>query len=90
MLRDAGLVDALGRSYGYAIEGGPYAGFAIRYLGAVLLLSLVGTLFVNLGPVGVVLGAALAAPVGLAFNVAVMSFVRDLERTPDTGADHAT
>ncbi|MFB6296144.1 MAG: hypothetical protein ABEH66_04790 [Halobacteriales archaeon] len=79
VLRDAGLVAALEESYGYAIEGGAYAAFAVRYLVAVLLLSVVGTAFVNLGAVGIVVGAALAAPVGLIFNVAVMEFVRDLE-----------
>jgi len=79
VLRDVGLVAALRESYAYAIGDGAYAAFAIRYLVAVLLLSIVGTAFVNLGAVGIVVGAALAAPVGLILNVAVMEFVRDLE-----------
>jgi len=86
VLRDAGLVAALEGSYAYAIAGGLYAAFAIRYFVAVLVLSVVGTAFVNLGAVGVVVGALLAAPVGLVFNVAVMDFVRDLESEDEPGS----
>jgi hypothetical protein len=86
VLRDAGLVEALRGSYAYAIAGGSYAAFGIKYLVAGLLLSVVGTAFINLGTVGVVVGAALAAPVGLLFNVAVMDFVRDLEDGGDAVA----
>lgn len=89
VLRDAGLVAALRGSYAYAMAGGPYAAFALRYLVAVLLLSVIGTVFVNLGAIGVVVGAVLAAPVGLIFNVAVMDFVRDLEDGEEAGTPAA-
>jgi hypothetical protein len=80
VLRDDGLVEAIRGSYAYAIKGEEYAAFGITYLLTATVLSTVGTtLTVNFGAVGILLGAVLAAPVGLAFNAAVMSFVRHLE-----------
>lgn len=81
VLRDTGLEQALRSSYAYAMAGGEYGAFAVEFLVAVVVLSVVGTFFVNAGAFGVLAGALLAAPIGLLFNVAVMTFVRDLDRS---------
>lgn len=82
---DEGLLDALGRSYRWATEGGPYLEFFVKYLLTVAALSLLATPVVaNLGVVGAALGAALLAPVALVLNVATMLFVRS---RADGGAD---
>jgi hypothetical protein len=87
---ERGLTDALGRSYELSQETSDYTRFAVRYLLFVAAASLVGTLFVNLKLVGVLLGAVLAAPLGLALNAATMAFVTDLvdRETADSEAFH--
>lgn len=85
---DCSLVAALRRSFTLATDGGAYATFFVSYLLAVAAVSLVATpLVVNLGLLGAVLGAALAAVPALTLNVATMLFVRSLvdtgQGTPD-------
>lgn len=76
--RDLALADALGRSYAMAVEGGDYLDFAWKYLLVVLLLSLVGTALVVNGRLpGILAGAVLAAPVGLALDAATLAFLDD-------------
>lgn len=80
---DLGVVDALRRSYELSQETDSYGRFALRYLLFVAAASIVGTLFVNLKLVGVVLGAVLAAPLALTLNAATMAFVTDLVERQD-------
>jgi hypothetical protein len=80
VLRDTGLRPALRGSYRLAIDGGPYARFAAAYAAFVALVSIAATVVVvNLGLAGVVLGAAFAAPLGLAANTVTMRFVSELD-----------
>lgn len=80
VLRGTDLLSAARGSYALAVSGGPYARFAVGFatfvFGASLLLTVI---VVNLGPVGVVLGLGLGAPLGLACNVATMEFVADVD-----------
>ena len=79
-LRDAGLRMALEDSYRMAVAGGPYWRYALGYAGFVLAVSAVATaVVVNLGLLGVAVGAVAAAPVGLAANAATMRFVADVD-----------
>lgn len=73
---DEGVVDALAHSYRLATDAGAYA----RFFGGLLvagaaLSALVTAVVVNLGLVGVLLGAVLAAPLGVAVNAAAMVVV---------------
>lgn len=80
VIRDAGLIEALRGSYEHAVEAGDYLSFAVQYLVAVALLSIVGTaVVVNLGVVGIIVGAVAAAPVALTLNLATLDFLSDLE-----------
>lgn len=87
VLRDIGLVDALKHSYELAVAGGPYFRFAIGYALFVLGVSIGATaIVVNLGLIGVLLGAVLGAPIGLTANAMTMRFVADLDdASPDLG-----
>ncbi|MFB6353366.1 MAG: hypothetical protein ABEJ92_04710 [Halobacteriales archaeon] len=87
VLRDLDLLAAVRRSYALATAGGPYFQYALGYAGFVLGVSLVGTaVVVNLGLLGVVVGAVAAAPLGLAANAATMRFVADIDaQSPDFG-----
>nr|WP_256487779.1 MULTISPECIES: hypothetical protein [unclassified Haladaptatus] len=78
---DRSLTEALRRSYELATGESKYATFGVGYLVVVFLLSLVGTLFINLGIAGIVIGAVLSAPVSLALTVATVEFFIDL-RSP--------
>jgi hypothetical protein len=80
VLRECGLVAAARRSLELALAGGAYLRYALGFALFVLFASLAVTLFVvNLGIVGVLLGALATAPVGLACNVATMRFVADID-----------
>lgn len=87
VLRDADIVAALRGSFALAVDGGPYFRYAVGYAGFVLAVSLVATaVVVNLGLLGVVVGAVAAAPVGLAANAATLRFVADVDDvSPDLG-----
>lgn len=87
VLRETDLVTAARASYGFAVDGGPYARYAAGFAGFVLAASLVLTaVVVNLGAVGIVLGIGLGAPLGLACNAATMRFVADIDpRSPSLG-----
>lgn len=83
VLTDRGLLWAAKRSYKRAVQGGPYFEYALRFAGAVVLLSIfVTAIVVNLGVVGIALGLLGTAPLGLTLNLATMQFVAELEGTP--------
>ena len=83
VLRETDLVSALRASYALARMGGPYLSYALGFAGFVFVSSLFATaVVVNLGLVGVILGVIIAAPVGLAANIATMRFVADID--PET------
>ncbi|WP_458209321.1 hypothetical protein [Haladaptatus sp. NG-SE-30] len=83
VVADLSLDDALRRSYDLATTDSAYFEFGTRYLVFVLVVSVIGTLFVNLGIIGIVVGAVLAAPVSLALSVATVSFFLDHCTTPE-------
>lgn len=79
VIADESLIGALGRSFDLATSGGAYVGYAVRYFGFVLVVSLfVTTIAVNLDVVGVVIALVGTAPLGLALNVATVDFLADL------------
>lgn len=83
VVADCGVADALGRSYAWATDGGPYLAFGAGYLLFVTATSVVATAFVvNLGALGVVVGALASAPVALALTFATTEFVADLVDDP--------
>lgn len=76
VLRDAGLVAAARQSYTLAVQGGPYAAYAVGFGLFVLVVSPFATVIVvNIPLVGVLVGGYL----GLGANVATMRFVADLD-----------
>ncbi|USZ68839.1 hypothetical protein NGM10_03665 [Halorussus salilacus] len=81
VVADAGVEDALVRSYEWAVAGGPYLRFGVGYLLVVTAVSLVGTaVVVNLGALGVLVGAFASAPVALALTFATAEFVAEMDR----------
>lgn len=77
VVRDASVGAAIRESYEWAIAGGDYFAYGVRYLAAVAAVSIPTTLVaVNLGLVGVAVAAVATAPVGLAFSVATTTFVQ--------------
>jgi hypothetical protein len=58
-----------------------YASFGIGYLVFVFVASIVGTLFINLGILGVVVSAVVSAPVALALTVATVEFFIDVRHS---------
>ncbi len=86
---DESLGDALGRSFRWASAGGSYLSYGVGYLLFAALVSVVTSGFVvNLGVVGIVVGAAVTAPVALALTFATAEFVADVdarERGGSTG-----
>lgn len=79
VLDDDGLVAALARSATLATSEGAYLRYAAGYAGLVAVVSLPATvLTVNLGPAGVLLGAAVLAPLALVFDAATLQFVDDV------------
>ena len=84
VIADESLVGALGRSFDLATSGGAYVGYAARYFGFVLVVSLaVTTIAVNLHLVGVVIALIATAPLGVALNVATVDFLADLTGNDD-------
>lgn len=79
VVADDSVDEALGRSYEWALAGGPYFAYGGSYLLFVVAVSLVGTaVVVNLGPIGILLGAVVSAPVGLALTFATTEFVTEM------------
>ncbi|UPW00160.1 hypothetical protein M0R88_16805 [Halorussus gelatinilyticus] len=80
VVADESLGDALARSYRWATAGGPYFSYAAGFLLFAALLSVVtSAVVVNLGVLGVVVGAVATAPVALALTFATTEFVADLD-----------
>lgn len=76
---EEGLVGALGHSYRLATSGGAYAGLFVSLLAGGAALSAVATsVVVNLGLVGVLVGAVLVAPLALVVNAVAVALFRDL------------
>ncbi|GGN91227.1 MULTISPECIES: hypothetical protein [Haloarcula] len=95
VLRETDLLDALRASYGLAIASGAYLRYLVGFLLFVLVLSpFASLLVVNVPVVGLVVGVAGGAVLGLAANLATMRFVADIDpESPavgtwaDTGAE---
>ncbi|WP_137288092.1 hypothetical protein [Natronorubrum halophilum] len=90
VVADASVVEAFRRSYGFAIDGGPYLSFALWHVTVAVVGSLVLSLFVSAGPVGFLFALVLAAPLSLALTAASVSFVRDLVETKTEGCRRPT
>ncbi|MFH5843392.1 hypothetical protein [Haladaptatus sp. CMAA 1909] len=58
-----------------------YASFGIGYLVFVFVASIVGTLFINFGIFGIVVGALVSAPVAVALTAAAVEFFIDVRRS---------
>ncbi len=79
VVADDSVGDALARSYDWAVAGGPYLSYAGGYLLTVAAVSaFVSAFVVNLGVVGIGVGAVVTAPVALALTFATTEFVADL------------
>ena len=79
VVADASLLESFGRSYRLAIGAGPYFTFALWHLGVTLLVSPLLSILVSPGgPVALLLGLAVAAPLSLALTAATTSFLREL------------
>jgi hypothetical protein len=79
VVADDPVGEALARSLEWALAGGPYFAYGAGYLLFVAVVSVVGTaVVVNLGAVGILLGAVVSAPVGLALTFATTGFVAQL------------
>ncbi|WP_137287080.1 hypothetical protein [Halorussus salinisoli] len=80
VVADASVAEALARSYDWALAGGPYFAYGAGYLVFVVAISLVASAFVvNLGAVGVLVGAVTSAPIALALTFATTEFVADVD-----------
>jgi len=80
VLRDTGLVAAARQSYALAVQGGPYASYAIGFALFVFAVSPFATLVVvNIPFVGVLVGVLAGGYLGLGANLATMRFVADLD-----------
>ena len=87
VVADDSVSDALARSWNWAAEGGPYFAYAGGYLLAVVAVSvLVSAFVVNLGVVGIGVGAMVTAPVALALTFATTEFVADVADERGAGA----
>ena len=76
---DASLLESFVRSYRLAIDAGPYLTFALWHLGVTLLVSpLLSVLVLPGGPVALLLGLAVTAPLSLVLTAATTSFLREL------------
>jgi len=79
VLEEEPLVPSLSRSVSLATNETPAFRYAVGYALLVAGVSLPATvLTVNAGPVGVLLGAAVFAPVSLVFDATTLRFVDDL------------
>lgn len=86
---DCSLGEAFRESYELAVGNSNYAAFGVGYLVFVSLASIVGTVFINLGIPGIVLGAVCFAPVALALTVATVEFFVDLRSRSATRVESA-
>ena len=79
-LRDTGVVAALRASYGLAVRGGPYLRYALGFAAFVLVVSpFVSLVVVNVPGVGLLVGIAAGAYLGLVANLTTMRFVADVD-----------
>ncbi len=80
VLRDTGLVAAARQSYTLAVQGGPYAAYAVGFALFVLVVSPFATaVVVNVPFLGVLVGVLAGGYLGLGANVATMRFVADID-----------
>lgn len=84
-----GVLNAFRRSYDLALDGGDYASFWLKHLGVGVLVSVPITILVyNVPLLGILLGAAIAAPVGMGFTGATLLFLhRHLGDEPGPDSD---
>lgn len=79
VVADMRVIDALRESYEFAVAGGAYFAYGVRYFVFVAALSIIGTgIAANFGILGVILGTVLAAPVAVTLNAATMQFVESI------------
>ncbi|WP_255193577.1 hypothetical protein [Natronobeatus ordinarius] len=79
VVADASLLESFGRSYRLAIDAGPYLTFALWHLGVTLVVSPLLSILVSPGgPVALLLGLAVTAPLSLVLTAATTSFLREL------------
>lgn len=77
VVEDRGFLAALRRSAALAADGGEYAEFFLKHLLVGAGVSVVLTpVMTNAGAVGVVVGAAVGAPVAFTFTLATLRFLR--------------
>ncbi|WP_262175429.1 hypothetical protein [Haloarcula laminariae] len=100
VLRDTGLVAAARQSYTLAVQGGPYAAYAVGFALFVLVVSPFATaVVVNIPFLGALVGVLAGGYLGLGANVATMRFVADVDPgssvttnwaadPPDSDTDH--
>lgn len=76
---DAGFLEAFRRSYGYAVDFGPYVSFAFAYVVVAAVASVVLSLVVSVGGiVALTVALALATPLSLVLTAATVSFLHAL------------
>ncbi|WP_247003691.1 hypothetical protein [Halosolutus gelatinilyticus] len=85
IVADAPFLDAFRRSYGFAIRGGAYLGFALWHVVVAVVSSIVLSLLVSVGPVGFPFALLLAVPLSLVLTAAAVSFVRELSNAKTKG-----
>lgn len=83
-LRDTGVVEALRGSFRLAVDGGPHLRYTLGFAGLVFVVSpVMSVVVVNVPGVGLLVGIAAGAYLGLVCNVTTMRFVADID--PETG-----
>ena len=83
---DAAFLEAFRRSYGFALEGGPYLRFALWHVAVAVVASILLSIAVSAGGVGFVLALVVAAPLALVLTGATVSFVGELAGGDGPGA----
>ncbi|GAB3678771.1 hypothetical protein [Halopiger thermotolerans] len=83
VVADAGVLEAFRRSYAFATAGGAYFRFALGHVVAAAVVSLVLSVLLNAGIVGLALALLVASPVGLVLTAATVSLCQELVDADD-------
>lgn len=87
VVADDGVLEALRRSYGFALEGGPYLRFAGGHVVVAALASFALSVAVSVGPVGVVVALVGATALAVVLTAATVSFLRELVAAGGVGSE---